>query len=206
MESQIEKTNVKKSNASTQTSNAASQTNSNLLQYFNTNIGHNRIIEVLYYQGNSYVDIVTFEKSPSGNYSKISSKSIRIPLLSVKLIYQNIERIIQHFEVAKSGEETEYSLHLGGLLMLRLDRNIKCVDFRKHYLPPSSPAIIENIRPGIPGVGLKFCEFDEFLKLLDQLGEITNIDSVVSCIDKEDHLIGSVLDNCKFCNPQKIFY
>ena len=190
----------------TDTGTNISKPSSDVLQYLNVNIGHQRIIEVLFYEGKSYIEILTFEKSPTGNYSKISSKSLRIPLISLKVIYDNLDTIKEKFETAKSGSEIQYRLHLGSLLMLRLDRNIKCVDFRKHYLQPNAIPLQENILPGIPGIGLKFCEFENLLKNLDQLGEITKISTITSCRDREDHLSGDVLENCKACNPHKIFF
>lgn len=182
-------------------------TNSNITQFLNCNIGVHRIVEVHYLQGDSFFEIITYSKSPSGNYSKVSNKCMKLPLTLYRVLIDHLDHILDHFKIIKEGGQTEYSLHLGELVFLRIDKDIRCIDIRKHYLPVGAEAKQSNLKPGFPGVGMRVGEFDNFLTTVkEQLSELTQIDTVVSCNQREDHSDFAVLENCKICNPFKLFY
>ena len=181
-------------------------TSVDLLKYLKYNIGHQRIIELHYCEGNQHIELISFDKSPSGNYSRTTSKSLKLSLQALKVIDINIDTIKEKFEQVKKGEPVEYFLHLGNLLYLRIDENIKCVDIRKHYLPTGKTPSVQNLRPGVPGIGLKIIEFTSFIALLQILNKIAQIDSLIPCNLKDDHKELSFLQSCKFCNPLKLYY
>lgn len=178
-----------------------------LLTTINWNIGYRRTVEVVFKEGDNFFELSNYEKSASGGASsKVQNKSIQIPLIYYKVFLQHLEEIKGIFERAQAGEPVQYSLHLGGLVYLRIDKNIRCVDWRKHYIPKESLHAIENLSPGLPGVGLKFAEFDAFLRIIDKLSELSEIDTVVACVDSEDHKVLTNIQKCKICNPMKLFY
>lgn len=174
-----------------------------LLKFIHYNIGDSRrVVEIHYYQGNSYFDIVTYEKSPSGNYSKVSNKCLRIQLELLAVFLENLDTIQEAVSILSSGGETELKIHLGQLIFVRIDRGIRCIDFRKHFLPPNTEPSVENLKPGHPGVGLRISEFNNFLNLLPQLVSLSEVKSIVPCSSKSEHNV----ENCKICNPLNIFY
>jgi len=149
--------------------------------------------------------LTSYEKSPSGSYSKIPNKSLKIPLILLRVFIIHLDSILEAFENAKAGEPISYSLHLGGLLYLRIDKNIRCVDWRKHYIPKGLSHTLENLKPGMPGVGMKFIEFDAFISILEQLRELSHVDEILACSESEGHKSATTLENCKICNPMKLF-
>lgn len=173
-----------------------------LLKQLNCDIGLNRIVEVQCNEASPFFEIVSFDKSPSGNYSRSAKKSLIFNLENLKVIIDNIDIIKQNFELAKISEEVEYKLHLGELLFLRIDKGIKCVDFRRHFIPKGNEHIAENLSPGLPGVGMKFIEFGYFLELIDTLVDLTQINQSTTICEKETHK----KETCKICNPQKLFF
>ena len=177
-----------------------------ILKYLNCNIGLYRVVEVQYFQGEGHIEIVTYEKSPSGNYSKVSNKCLKLSLMLYRVLTDNLETIVQHFQILKDGGKTNYRLHLGEQIFLRIDPDIRCVDIRKHFIPTGSVSSEKNLRPGIPGVGMRLGEFENFLDLIEQLSDLSQIHTVIPCSEKEDHKIIEVLQNCKICNPHQIFF
>lgn len=184
-------------------SSATSIHSDELMKFIHYNIGDSRrVVEIHYYQGNSYIDIVTYEKSPSGNYAKVANKCLRINLELFAVFIDNLDIILEAVQILSSGGETELKIHLGQLLFLRIDRGIRCIDLRKHYLPPNTPTCQENLKPGYPGVGLRISEFNNLVNLLPQLVSLSEVSSVIPCSRKSQHSV----ENCKTCNPLKIFY
>ena len=190
----------------TQTSEKNYSKDSVVLQYMNCNIGVLRIPEVHYLQGNSFIEFVTYSKSPSGNYSKVSTKSIKLSLTSFRVFLQNLSDIEHHFEILKVSGQTEYRIHLGEHFHLKIDKDIKCVDIRKHYIPTGVEQKECNLQPGYPGVGLKLREFDNLREILPELIEISQVMSILPCSQKEDHSFAEVVENCKICNPNKVYF
>ena len=177
-----------------------------LLQYMNFNIGVLRILEVHYLQGNNFIEFVTYTKSPSGNYAKVSTKCIKLSLECFRVLLQNFETIDKHFEILKETGQAEYRVHLGEHFHLKIDKNIKCVDIRKHYIPAKLESISSNLQPGIPGVGLKLKEFENFRDILPELVELSQVMTITPCSEREDHTVFEVVANCKICNPNKVYH
>lgn len=183
-----------------------SQRFTNIQQLFNCNIGIHRIIEIHYIEGSNEIELLTFDKSPSGNYSKSANKCMRLPLELFRVFLDNLDDILYHFQIVKTGGETEYRLHLGQLVFIRIDKKVKCIDWRKHYIPAGLDSLVSNLKPGFPGIGMKLGEFENFLSIIPQLTDLSNIDSIIRCKDRPDHKIPHVVENCKNCNPNKLFF
>ena len=181
-------------------------TESQLLQFIHCDIGVYRLIEFTYYQGENFAQLVTFEKSPNGNYHKVCSKSLRISLNMMRVLIQNLESIDEHFNLLKEGNVQHYNLHLGENIHLRMDPDIKCVDIRKHFIPNGVTRVKENLKPGKPGVGLKIMEFENFRDLIDNFVQISNVMDIIPCEERDDHSLKEVVDKCKICNPGKIYF
>ena len=177
-----------------------------ILQYLNCNIGLYRVVEVQYLQGDRHLEIVTYEKSPSRNYSKVSNMCLKLPLILYRVFTDNLSTILHHFQILKDGGKTSYKLHLGEQIFLRIDPDIRCVDIRKHFIPTGSELSEKNIRPGIPGVGMRLGEFENFLALIEQISDLSEIHTVIPCSEKEDHKFTEVIQNCKICNPHQLFF
>lgn len=174
-----------------------------VLKYIHYNIGDSRrVVEVHYYQGNNYFDIVTYEKSPSGNYSKVSNKCLRISLELLAVFIDNLDAILDAVSILSAGGETELKIHLGQLIYVRIDKGVRCVDIRKHFIPSNLEVSEDNLKPGFPGVGLRITEFNNFANLLPQLINLTEVKNIIPCSRKVEHDV----QNCKTCNPQRIFY
>ena len=188
------------------TSTLSSNPNHQILQFINCNIGLNRIIEIHYFEGESHIDIISYDKSPSGNYSKVSNKSIRLPLTLYRVLLDNLDSIKHHFKILQEGGQTDYKLHLGELTFLKIDRNVRCVDIRKHFVPVGSEYTLTNLRPGFPGVGMRIAEFSNFLNLLPQISNLSQADAIISCTNRQDHNLPENIENCKICNPHKLFF
>jgi len=177
--------------------------NEEVLKFIHTNISdYRRVVEIHYYQGNSYFEIHTYEKSPSGNYTKVSRKCLRISLEVLAVFIDNYETISEAASILTSGVETQLNIHLGELLFLKIDRGIRCIDIRKYFIPQETESIQSNLKPGFPGIGLTVSEFNNFANLLPQLIELTEVKSVIPCSRKSEHNV----TNCKICNPLKLFY
>lgn len=174
-----------------------------VLKFIHYNIGDSRrVVEVHYYQGNPYLDLVTYEKSPTGNYYKVSNKCLRLSLDIFASFIEHIETILSAVDILSTGGETELKIHLGELIFIRIDRGVRCVDVRKHYIPTDTESCEANLKPGFPGIGLRISEFNNLINLLPQLVTLTEVQDIITCSRKSDHSVGS----CKICNPLKIFY
>lgn len=183
-----------------------SQNQTNIQQFLNCNIGVHRILEIHYIEGTGEIEFITFDKSPSGNYSKSANKCIRLPLELFRVFLDNLEDILFHFEILKGGGETEYKLHLGQLYFIRIDKKVRCIDWRKHFIPVGLEPKPSNLKPGFPGIGMKIGEFDNFISLTKQLASLSLIEHIIPCRDRADHKNPHVIETCKNCNPNRIFF
>ena len=124
---------------------------SNVLQYMHCDIGVYRVMEFHYFEGDNFVEFVTYEKSPSGRHLKVCNKSMKLSLNVMRVFLLHLESIDYNFERIKEGIETELDLHLGENYHLRMDKDIKCVDIRMHFVPLDRPKTSANLRQGHPG-------------------------------------------------------
>ena len=111
--------------------------------------------------------IDSYQTLPGGVLCKIGNKSITLNNEQWREFVEHSPAIMAAFQLLKQDAENpdiNVKVDLGKLIYLRICGGIACVHIRKYYMSH------ENIfLPGVPGIGMKIPEFDEFVKLIPSI-------------------------------------
>jgi hypothetical protein len=104
--------------------------------------------------------------------------------------------LIQKASIA--AEETNDTVleyfHLGGKIHVTVSSRFQTVDLRLFYYPSNE----ESLKPGRPGVALKFAEWKKLFEVLPDINEKLNIDEVQPCYMSHTNILQSL--SCEECN------
>lgn len=170
-------------------------------QSINTNIGISRNVYITFTSGNDYIQIKTYEKSPSGEFSETAKKSFILPLSLFRVFVEHLDQIKESFEKLISDQESSYKLHLGNLMYLQITKGIKCVDLRQLHIKQDILGV-QVLVHGHPGLGFRIGEFQNFLNLTEDIIKISDIYSIPLCSQKQGHNIKL----CDTCNPHGLLH
>ena len=157
---------------------------------FDIDIGHGRTLCIE--ATSKGVNLITYTNLPCGKLIKVSAKTISLDLKSWKKFNDNIDEIRSVFTNLTDEREikTDYTLNLGKYIYIRAISAISCVHIRKYYFDIDEAVI----KPGRPGIAFKYPEFRELLKNLENINEITCINTVESCCTSETQ------KDCNICS------
>ncbi|KAL4218173.1 hypothetical protein ACF0H5_004673 [Mactra antiquata] len=114
-----------------------------------------------------------------------------------QLVWQT-EAIKEVVRKHKSGEDVQYSWHLGGNNFVQVNSGFPVVDLRKFWLPEWK----DQLQPTRRGIPLKFDEFETLVELKAEIEQvIPELDQTQPCWMGNDHMnqLGYLM--CPECNP-----
>jgi Transcriptional Coactivator p15 (PC4) len=98
----------------------------------------------------------------------------------------------------KAHQEVEYHKHIGGRYYVTINKGIRCVNIRRHFLPTNTT----KERPTRAGIALRLSEWDQLLPKIEELHlTLPGLKDAKPCYSSLDH--GNQLDylSCTECNP-----
>jgi len=158
---------------------------------FDIDIGHGRSLCIE--ATDKGVDFNSYSPIPSGKVVKVSAKSIHLDVSCWKKFNDDIDLIKEAFSNITDNSDTrsEFSLNLGKSLFVRAVSGVNCVNIRRYYFDSKEKVY----KPGRPGVAFKISEFSELLTYVQEINDITQIETVDSCCDVDTQ------PECTICNP-----
>jgi hypothetical protein len=158
---------------------------------FDIDIGHGRSLCIEATEKG--VDFNSYSPIPSGKVVKVSAKSIHLDINCWKKFNDNIDLVTEGFKILTEDSDTggEFSLYLGKSLFVRAISSVNCVNIRRYYFDKQD----KIYKPGRPGVSFKISEFEELLTYVNDINDVTKIDTVSSCCEIDTQ------SDCKICNP-----
>ena len=132
---------------------------------YSCDIGFNRSILVECKAGKAFIDFATVN-IVDGVPCKVRNKSMRIPISIWNTFMDEIDEIEENFHLLCCGEDLKFHAHLGSNIHLSMNSGVLCVDLRTFYSDKNG-----QLQPGQPGVSFKLHEFQELLKILEDINE-----------------------------------
>lgn len=110
-----------------------------------------------------------------------------------------MDSIKANVELCKNDKNFEkFKLHLGGGVVVSIDKDFKTVDFRRYF----KPADEHKVLPTKSGISLTFDEFEQFVLLLNEIvSEEEVFKNAQICMLKENHMNQEGAQRCFECNP-----
>ena len=134
---------------------------------FAIDIGMKRSMCVQFDEKDKCLHIDSYLTLPGGVLCKIGNKSITLNREQWIEFVKHSPAIMASFQSLKENAENpdiNLKVDLGKLMYLRICGGIACVHIRKYYMSQEN-----SFLPGVPGVGMKIPEFEEFVKLIPSI-------------------------------------
>ena len=148
-------------------------------------LGNQRYVNVCKWKGEKRVDLREWD----GN--KPTKKGISLPLIHWKCL---VDCLIDVDDAIKSGEG--YRNHLGGNVFCTVKERNPCVDIRQHWKPKN------DVVPCKKGLCLRPSEYEALKnRVPDIIQTLPELDSMVLCMFREDHMNQLGALQCPECNP-----
>ena len=167
----------------------------------NFEIGVNRNI-ILQYNPNTKK--IRFE-TKTEDLKLNTRRCLNLALNSWSLFCSNLPAIEKAVAEVEQGQpEIDCRVHIGSLFFVTVKSEFNCVDIRKWYISKQDTPSLANLRPGIPGITLKFCEFENLVQDLEVFHWSAGIELPEACALNHENQEAAV--QCSFCNPWGLFY
>ena len=97
---------------------------------------------------------------------------MRVPISAWAALVNEMEDIEDTFAQLCVGEDLNFRVHLGRNIYLSMNSGVLCVDMRTYYTDKNG-----DLKPGQPGISFKLSEFQELLRIVDEINERISDDS-----------------------------
>ena len=156
--------------------------------------GDDTFVTVSDYKDNVYIHIRKYDTNEDGKLFPTKKGAALIPCRWNELLMSidDIKKAVPAFR------SESYSKHLGGNWYVSVSKDIACVDIRRFWQPEEG----QDVVPTRKGIGLRFTEFEELVKLLDEINSyVPELADVIPCLSREDHQNQLGALKCSECNP-----
>lgn len=148
-------------------------------------MGNDRYVQVCEWNGELRVDLREWSRD------KPTKKGISLTLMR----WKNFLDLLDHVNEALKNKRA-YHCHLGGNVNCNVTENSVYVDLRQYWKPA------EEVVPSKKGLCLRPGEFSRLKELLLEINRtIPELDTVVPCYLKIDHMNQLGMLRCSECNP-----
>lgn len=111
---------------------------------------------------------------------------------------RHIEDVERSVDLLKANQPVDYNQHVGGGYYVSVNKDFKCVNIRRYFLPPNATKEL----PTRCGIALRLSEWDTLLVKVRELQErLPELKIVKPCYSSDDHANQIGYLNCIECNP-----
>jgi len=108
-----------------------------------------------------------------------------------------IDEIDSKVELLKRNQHVDYSHHIGAKYYVTISTGIKCVNFRRYFMPKNSG----KKRPTRSGIALRLEEWETLVSKIDDLHrQLPELSVASPCYNSLDHLNQTGYLNCRECS------
>ena len=148
-------------------------------------LGNGRYVRVNEWKGELRVDLREWRDD------KPTKKGISLTLMRWKNLVDQLEFVDKVLENREA-----FELHLGGNVNLTVQEGNVCVDIRQYWKPET------EVVPTKKGLCLRPFEYKRLKELIPEIGKaLPELDVVVPCALRSDHMHQLVAAQCPECNP-----
>jgi len=109
-----------------------------------------------------------------------------------------IDEIDRKVELLKANQHVDYSHHMGAKYYVTVSTGVKCVNFRRYFMPKNS----DKERPTRSGIALRLGEWETLVSKIDELhSQLPELKVASPCYSSLDHLNQTGYLNCRECSP-----
>jgi Transcriptional Coactivator p15 (PC4) len=111
---------------------------------------------------------------------------------------RHIEDVDRSVDLLNANQPVDYLQHIGGRYYVAVNKDFKCVNIRRYFLPPNATKEV----PTRCGISLRLTEWQALLVKVRELQELLpELKTVKPCYSSLDHSNQAGYINCAECNP-----
>src|SRR6218665_3920480 len=112
-------------------------------------------------------------------------------------VQRTVRQIDRKIALLKANQHVDHSHHIGAKYYLTVSTGVKCVNFRRYFMPKNS----DKERPTPGGIALRLEEWETLFSKIDDLyRQLFELKVASPCYNSLDHLNQTGYLNCRECS------